>query len=163
MKKILLSITVIFSFLFYSWHQRTESSDEGVVVAPPPSVTSTPQPTSAPVSNGPLVTNTPPTSTTAPAKGQYRDGQYTGSVEDAFYGPYQVKAIVSGGKITDIHFLQTPNDRQTSIEINSQASPLLKQEAIQVQSAQVDIISGATQSSEGFQRSLQSALNQAKT
>src|ERR1700690_4605217 len=63
----------------------------------------------------------------------YKNGQYTGSVADAFYGNIQVQATISGGKIADITFLQYPSDRSTSVAINSQAMPYLKQEAIAVQ------------------------------
>jgi uncharacterized protein with FMN-binding domain len=96
------------------------------------------------------------------AGGQYKDGQYTGAVADAFYGNLQVKAVVQGGKLSDVQFLDYPHDRRTSQEINSQAMPWLKDEAIQAQSAQVDLISGATLTSEAFVQSLQSALNQAR-
>lgn len=91
----------------------------------------------------------------------YKDGTYTGKITDAFYGNYQVKAIIAGGKISDIQFLLYPNDRGTSIEINTQAMPILKQEAITSQNASVDIVTGATQSSIAFKQSLQSALDQA--
>lgn len=92
----------------------------------------------------------------------YKDGSYTGNAADAYYGNIQIQATISGGKITNIHFLQYPNDRGTSIAINQQADPMLAQEAIQAQSANVDIISGATDSSQAFIQSLQSALDQAK-
>ncbi len=70
----------------------------------------------------------------------------------------EVQATVQSGKLASVQFLQYPNDRRTSQQINSIAMPYLQQEAIQVQSANVDIISGATLTSEGFQMSLQSAL-----
>ncbi len=92
---------------------------------------------------------------------KYKDGSYTGKVADAIYGDYQVKAIITDGKISDIQFLIYPNDRRTSIEINQESMPLLKQEAIINQSSEVDIVSGATQSSIAFKESLQSALDQA--
>lgn len=92
----------------------------------------------------------------------YKDGSYTGSVADAYYGNIQVQAVISGGKITDVIFLQYPNDNRTSQRINSQADPMLTQEAIQVQSAQVDTVSGASASSQAFQQSLADALSQAK-
>ncbi len=94
--------------------------------------------------------------------GQYKDGTYTGSVQDAFYGNIQVQAVVSGGRITAVNFLQYPNDNGTSQYINSQADPMLAQEAIQAQNANVDIISGASDSSMAFQASLTDALSQAK-
>jgi uncharacterized protein with FMN-binding domain len=97
-----------------------------------------------------------------PMTGSYKNGTYTGSVQDAFYGNIQVQAVISGGKITDVIFLQYPNDNRTSQYVNNLADPMLKQEAIQAQSAQVDIVSGASASSQAFQASLADALSQAK-
>lgn len=90
----------------------------------------------------------------------YKDGTYTGSVTDAFYGNIQVQVTVQSGKLTNVQFLQYPNDRNESVQINNQAMPLLQQEAIQSQTAQVDVVSGATDTSRAFQQSLQSALSQ---
>lgn len=94
--------------------------------------------------------------------GQYKNGTYTGSVADAFYGNIQVQVVITGGQITDVIFLQYPNDNNTSRNINSQAMPLLKQEAIAAQSANVSGVSGASATSPAFQQSLASALSQAK-
>ena len=98
----------------------------------------------------------------APADSVYKDGSYTGTATDAYYGFVQVKAVVKSGKLADVVFLQYPNDRQTSISINQQAMPILKSEAITAQRADVDIVSGATQTSIAFNESLASALAQAK-
>lgn len=95
-------------------------------------------------------------------RGLYVDGSYTGNPADAYYGTVQVKAIISGGRIADVQFLQYPGDRSTSRYINGQAMPLLIQEAISVQSAQVDGVSGATATSGAFIESLTSALAKAK-
>lgn len=92
----------------------------------------------------------------------YKNGTYTGSVADAYYGNVQIQTTVSGGKITDVTFLQYPSDRSTSRSINGQAMPYLKQEAIAAQSGQVNIISGATDTSNAFVQSLTSALSQAQ-
>jgi uncharacterized protein with FMN-binding domain len=100
----------------------------------------------------------PPTATSAPSRGQYKDGTYQGPAVDAFYGMVQVQAVIQNGKIKTVQFLQYPNDRRTSVRINQVAVPYLQQEAMQVQSANVDIISGATLTSEGFIMSLQAAL-----
>lgn len=94
--------------------------------------------------------------------GGYKDGSYTGTTVDVGYGPVQVQAVVSGGKLATVKFLQMPYDRQQSAEIASQAEPILMQEALQAQSANIDTVSGATSDSEGFAQSLQSALGQAK-
>lgn len=91
----------------------------------------------------------------------YKDGQYTGNVADAYYGNIQVQATIQGGKISDVVFLDYPQDRRNSVRINTEAMPLLKSEAIQAQSAQVDIVSGATATSDAFRQSLASALAQA--
>ena len=91
----------------------------------------------------------------------YKDGQYTGTTADAYYGNIQVVAVIQGGKITDVQFLNYPQDRSTSIQISKRAMPILKSEAIAVQSARVDAVSGATDTSKAFVQSLTSALNQA--
>jgi len=102
------------------------------------------------------------TSQASPTTGNFKDGTYTGSVQDAFYGNIQVQAVITGGKLTDVIFLQYPNDNRTSQYVNSQADPILRQEAIQAQSANVNIVSGASASSQAFQQSLADALAQAK-
>ena len=91
----------------------------------------------------------------------YTDGSYTGPVADAYYGVVQVQAIVQGGRLAGINVLQYPSDRRTSVVINRQAVPMLRDEVISAQSASVDIVSGATLTSEAFIRSLDSALSQA--
>ncbi len=104
-------------------------------------------------------TPTPSSSSTT-----YKDGTYTGNTvqADRGYGPIQVKAVISGGKLTDVIFLQMPGEGfGHTQEVTDFAKPLLKQEAIAVQSSQVDIVSGATQDTEAFQKSLASALAQA--
>ena len=160
MKKLILSLGVIFIFLAYAWHQKNESDNVNVVAPTIP--TTQPATTALPTSSG----STPPvqatTVPTAKPMGQHKDGTYTGSVADAFYGNIQVQAVISGGRITDVIFLQYPNDRGTSIEINTQAMPYLKQEAIVAQNANVDIVSGATDSSMAFRQSLGDALAKAK-
>lgn len=110
----------------------------------------------------PKQTVSPIEPTNTQSKGIYRDGTYAGSVEDAFYGNLQVQAEISGGRIVSVIPLQYPSDNRTSEGINSQALQILEQEAIQAQSAQVDIVSGASDSSPAFIRSLSHALSQAK-
>ncbi len=98
---------------------------------------------------------------TATPDGLYKDGVYDGPIVDAYYGNVQVEAVIQGGKIADVKFLDYPQDRRTSRYINSQAMPWLTEEAVQVQNANVDLISGATFTSQAFVQSLQLALNQA--
>ncbi len=166
MKKVLLSGFVVFTFIGYALQQRVDTEHiQAVVPAVLPASTPIPlQPTSQPTASQPTAGTPPPVPTATPAQtsGQYRNGQYTGIVADAYYGNVQVKAIITNGKISDVQFLQYPNDRQTSQMINSQAMPYLTQEAIQAQSAQVDGVTGATATSQAFIQSLSSALSQAK-
>lgn len=93
---------------------------------------------------------------------RYKEGSYTGKVADAYYGNLQVATVISGGKIVDVKFLQYPNDQDESLEISNRSMPKLKSEALSSQSANVDIISGATQTSEAFNESLADTLLQAK-
>lgn len=163
MKKILLSAFVVLTFIAYTFQQRHEGVGS-VVIAPSNKVQNTQSSNSADSSSGssPPQTNTSGGSSSSSQNSTtYKDGKYTGNAADAFYGYIQVKAIISSGKITDVQFLQYPNDRQNSIYINSQAMPWLKQEAIKAQNARVDIISGATDTSNAFIESLTNALNQA--
>lgn len=139
------------------------------IALPTQTSTSTPTPSQAPSQQssnpsgplGPSAGPSTPTSTPTPS-GMYKNGNFTGSVQDAFYGNMQVQAVITGGKLTDVLFLQYPSDNRTSQYVNSQALPMLKQEAIQAQSANINAISGASASSPAFIASLTDALAQAK-
>ena len=84
----------------------------------------------------------------------------TGAVSQTQYGPVQVRITVSGGKITNAEAVQAPkggtSDQKTALSI-----PKLNQEAVAAGSADIDSVSGATYTSEGYKKSLQSALDQA--
>ena len=73
----------------------------------------------------------------------------------------QVQITVEDGKVTKSIVLQVPwNDRKDQ-EINSRAVPTLNAETVQAQSADIDMVSGATYTSKGYIESLQAALDQA--
>ncbi|WP_433430273.1 FMN-binding protein [Nonomuraea sp. CA-141351] len=84
-----------------------------------------------------------------------------GDVADTRWGPVQVRIALTGGKITDVQVLQAPDGNRRDIEINNRALPILQQEALSAQSAQIDSVSGATYTSDGYTRSLQSAIDRA--
>jgi uncharacterized protein with FMN-binding domain len=65
-------------------------------------------------------------------------------------------------KMTALGVPTYPNHTDRSVYINSQALPILKSEALRAQSAAVDMVSGATDTSEAFAQSLQSAILKAK-
>ena len=111
-----------------------------------------PSPTAPPV----------PTPTAITVATGYKDGQYMGKVANAYYGNLQVKVVIQNGRIVDIQFVDYPHDRRRSQMINDQVMPWLHDEAISVQNAQVDVISGATLTSQAFIQSVQSALDTAK-
>jgi uncharacterized protein with FMN-binding domain len=73
----------------------------------------------------------------------------------------QVAAAISGGKITDVKVLQETNAGGRSVQISNYADPMLLQEVLQAQSANVSTVGGATYTSEGYLMSLQSALDKA--
>ena len=85
----------------------------------------------------------------------------TGSVANTPYGPVQVRVTIINGKIAHILAIQTPSDAQQSVTIANYSVPILRNEAVQAQSAHIDAVSGATYTSEGYAQSLQSALDQA--
>lgn len=86
----------------------------------------------------------------------------TGSVALTQWGPVQVQLTVANGSITQVTVLQYPNGNSRDVEIANYSLPILIQETMQSQSAQIDMVSGATYTSDGYIRSLQSALDQAK-
>jgi uncharacterized protein with FMN-binding domain len=86
---------------------------------------------------------------------------YDGTAIQTRYGTVQVQVTVAAGKLTNVAFLQLTSDDGRSAEINSQAGPMLLQETLSAQSGNIDTISGATYTSEGYVQSLQSALDQA--
>ncbi|WP_327313885.1 FMN-binding protein [Streptomyces sp. NBC_01235] len=84
----------------------------------------------------------------------------TGSVQQTQYGPVQVRITVAGGKITKAEAVQAPSGG-TSSQKTELSVPKLNQEAVAAGSADIDSVSGATYTSEGYKKSLQSALDQA--
>lgn len=86
---------------------------------------------------------------------------YTGDVVGTRWGPVQVTITVSGGRVVSAGTAQVPNGNPRDEEINSYAVPVLNQEVVQAQSDQIDTVSGATVTSDGYIGSLQSALDAA--
>ena len=131
-----LASTVTIVVLLFGYHTSTND----VSAATAPSSTS-----SAP----------PPSSSSSAAK------SYTGSVASTRWGPVQVQIAVSAGKITGVTVLQQPNGNHKDTEINDYALPILVQDTLSAQSADIDMVSGATVTSDGYLQSLQAALDEA--
>ena len=173
MKKLVLPLLIVAVSGAYAWSQQgaiesailSASNGLGTGAVPGP-VTDTASILPARLTQTDGAPSIIPVASSAPlsnAGGQLKDGSYQGSVADAYYGNVQVQANVKNGQLVSVRILQYPSDRNTSRYINSQALPMLKQEAIQAQSSQVDFISGATLTSNAFVQSLTAALGQAQS
>jgi uncharacterized protein with FMN-binding domain len=128
--------------------------------APEPIPTSTlgPADSSSTSSTRPAVTGPPPCTPTSTAPGSELRN-IDGTVEEMRWGYVQVRIQVSGDQIVDVTPVQIPLNAEQSREINTQAAPLLHDEVLTAQSAQIDLVSGATLTSEAYRNSLQAALN----
>lgn len=76
------------------------------------------------------------------------------------YGDVQVRVKMSAKKIVSVDAVALPGNDPRSQEISTVAGPLLAQQARAAQSARIDGVSGASYTSDGYRRSLQSALDQ---
>jgi uncharacterized protein with FMN-binding domain len=145
---IWLASTVTIVVLLFGYHTSTNSTS---------AATTTPS-TAAPAPSSPASASSPAPSGTSSSSSS---STYTGSVAQTRWGPVQVEITVQSGKITDVSVLQQPNGNQRDVEINDQALPVLISDTLDAQSAKIDMVSGATVTSDGYLTSLQSALDQA--
>jgi uncharacterized protein with FMN-binding domain len=97
--------------------------------------------------------------TTAAAPAQART--ITGTTVQTQYGPVQVQITVSGKRLTGTTLVQYPNSSGRSIQLAASSLPVLTKEAVAAQSAKIDAVSGASYTSAGYKKSLQSALDMA--
>jgi uncharacterized protein with FMN-binding domain len=103
-------------------------------------------------------------STTAPATvAAAQSGVFNGAVVNTRYGPVEIQAQITDGALTEVAVVQYPDGDRKSQRINSGALPTLRTEALTAQSANVDTVSGATYTSDGYSQSLQSALDAARS
>lgn len=146
---------------------RTSTSDTAATPSPsgrstaPAIATAGSAATPVPIATEPAATNQPTATTTPITAGTYADGTYKGSVASTRFGNVQVQVTIAAGAITDISALQLPSRDGRSVQIAQIAEPILHDEALTAQSAQIDTVSGATYTSQGYEKSLQSALDAA--
>jgi uncharacterized protein with FMN-binding domain len=88
-------------------------------------------------------------------------GTYRGSAVETRFGTVQVQATIANGRLTQVTAVQLPDNDPRSSSISQGAEPSLKQEVLAKQGAKIDVISGATYTSNGYMASLQSALDKA--
>ncbi len=109
----------------------------------------------------PPASETPPTEPPATEPPAPVQQVLTGQAVRTPYGRIQVEITLDGNAIADVQALQLPYDRSYSARISKYVEPILHDEALQAQSANINLISGATYTSKGYAMSLQSALDQA--
>ena len=159
-----VGLGLLFSFHTKPVHVTLASPAKGSASAPSStnSSASTAPPTTAAQSGGSPTTSGPATSaTTAPATTVPATRSGTGQDVPYQYGDIQLKVTEQGSRITDIEIVAESATDPRSAEINSQAIPLLQQEAMSAQSANIDGVSGATFTSNAYAQALQSALDNA--
>jgi hypothetical protein len=154
-----VALTVIGLWLVLSF-KSSPVSRVSHVATPPASATTAP---AGPGDTGQEPASGPPpgsgSSTTQPAPSSQRT--LNGDVVPTRYGDVQVAVVLNGSQIVDVKALQLPFDRARSQAISDQVAPMLHDEVVQAQSAQIDTIGGATYTSDGYAQSLQSALDKA--
>lgn len=115
--------------------------------------------------SGPIIPGSPIPSASAspaPTSGPTAARTITGQAVQIPFGLVQVRVTVSGRHIDSVSALQLPNDNPQSAQISQIAGPMLAQEVLSAQSANINVVSGATYTSEGYAQSLQSALDQVR-
>lgn len=115
---------------------------------------------------GPDATPTGPASTSSRSSKSTKSRRpatrvVTGETVRTRWGPVQVEVTLTGDRITKVRAIRLPDDNPRDQEINAFAVPRLTRETLSAQSARIDAVSGATYTSEGYIRSLQSALDKA--
>jgi uncharacterized protein with FMN-binding domain len=153
---ILTVIGLVGLAAFKSSAPVTNAHASGLKAAASRGPTSTAPAATAPPPAGTGTRPATPGSTAAPAA-----QTYDGDPVDNRYGTVQVRITVRGKQITAIEPIQMPFDRSRSQYISEQAAPYLHDEVLQAQSAHIDVVSGATYTSESYTQSLQSALDKA--
>ena len=130
------------------------------------------EPSTAPAATRAPTATKDPTATQAPAAtngssgssstsgGSAASATVDGPVVSTRFGPVQVEVVVTAGKVADVVALQLPTGRRSG-QISNYAEPILREEALQAQSAAIDTVSGATYTSDAYAKSLQAALDQA--
>jgi uncharacterized protein with FMN-binding domain len=152
MKRAFIATCVTVAGVAWIVGYRVVPHSSGLIAAAGPA---NPQPT--PVTS-PAAPGTAATPAPAPAG---TSGTFSGQDVPNRFGDVQVQVVVANGRITEVKALQLPSDRAQSAYISQVAGPMLRSEALQAQSAKIDIISGATYTSVSYAQSLESALQQA--
>ncbi|SDR71130.1 Uncharacterized protein, contains FMN-binding domain [Friedmanniella luteola] len=160
-----LASTITIVVLLFGYH--TSTNDISAATAPSsassPATTSpsASSPSTSPSSSSPSTSPSSSSPSTSSSSSSAAPTTYDGSVASTRWGPVQVQIIVTAGKITEVTVLQQPSGNPKDAEINDYALPVLVQDTLTAQSADIDMVSGATVTSTGYVQSLQAALDEA--
>jgi uncharacterized protein with FMN-binding domain len=164
LRRVILAIcaTAIGLVLLLSFKSHTQSAVPGTS---PAAALGSPSPGPASSGAGASTTANGASASPAPsAAGSAGSGTaktVTGDAAQTIYGPVQVQVTVKAGKLTAVSAVEYPNQDPRDAQINSFAIPQLNSEALAAGSANIDAVSGATYTSQGYIGSLQSALDKA--
>ena len=130
------------------------------LVQPPPAIAASSPPTPQTSAAQSAPSTKQPSAAAPPGKPQTRT--VTGSSIGTRYGDVEVQVVLTGTQITDVVPVRLPDSNGVDQEIDQQVVPILIQETLTAQSSNIQAVSGATYTSDGYIRSLQSALDKAK-
>ena len=119
------------------------------------------KPTSAPATTAAGLSPASAAPKQSAAAAPARTRTVTGATVQTQYGPVQVQITVSGKRLTGTTLVQYPNSSGRSIQLAASSLPVLTKEAVAAQGARIDAVSGASYTSAGYKKSLQSALDMA--
>ena len=141
-----LAATVAGTAGVLGFHAQTPAVQSATAAATTPTATSTATPKAT-------------SSTSSASSSGSGDGTATGAAIDTQYGAAQVRVTVKNGKIVAVEAVQLQSRDPHSQQISSSAAPMLQQEVLSKQTADVDAVSGATFTSASYTQSVQSALD----
>jgi uncharacterized protein with FMN-binding domain len=168
-RRIVIALTGTISGLIMLFSYHTSLAGSGALTAPSSTGVTTTTSPSAGSSSGSTGSSSGGTGSPSGGTGSSSgssgsssgSSKVTGATAQTRWGPVQVQITVSGGKITDVTAVDYPNGNGRDQQINSYALPVLAKEAVAAQSANIDHVSGATVTSDGYVQSLQSAIDKA--
>ncbi|GAB3960131.1 FMN-binding protein [Actinoallomurus acanthiterrae] len=157
MIKVAVSLvsTAVGLVLLLSFKSHTAGTPKSALAGAGPG--STPAPTASPGGHD----GTSPSPSKRPKRPAGKSGTFTGDPIDTPYGTMQVAAVIANSKLTSVTVLRHTDVGGRSAQIDAAALPVLKSEAMSAHSANIDAVSGATYTSRGYAKSLQSALDKA--
>jgi uncharacterized protein with FMN-binding domain len=138
--------------LLANFHTEPTGSSVAIAAGAGPTTTVAPDPTRGTTTQSPGITSTTASGGTLTIDGPVASNEY---------GDVQVRVTLKNNQIVDVQALQLPHDRSRSARISQTAGPILRTEALRAQNANIDLVSGATYTSESYAESLQGALDRA--